>query len=101
VEWLRRLAEEGAEATPEETANLPEELTIEEAAAVAKRAPSTVRGWAPQIEGAYKVHGRDWRIPRASLLSFMRSGASEAEPDIEPPSEANLGDWRQHYRGAA
>jgi excisionase family DNA binding protein len=49
------------------------DLTVEEVAAALHRKPSTVRSWcaARRIEGAYRLRGREWRIPLAALRTFQ------------------------------
>ena len=71
------------------------DLTVDQFAAELNRAPSTVRGWcaAGQVSGAYRLHGREWRIPRASL-----SGLSDRPkgPRWRNDRPVGLDEWRQH-----
>jgi len=48
------------------------DLTVAELSARFHRAPSTVRAWleAGRFPAAYKLNGRDWRVPPAALESF-------------------------------
>lgn len=48
------------------------DLTVGELSAHYHRAPSTVRAWleAGRFPGAYKLNGRDWRVPPAALEAF-------------------------------
>lgn len=58
------------------------DLTVADVAEALGRAESTVRGWL--LEGAlagYKLRGREWRVPRASLREFLdRQGDSKPTP---------------------
>ena len=70
---------------------------------------STVRAWCEQgrFQGAFKLNGRDWRVPAASLTSYLNGQrVSETAPEIVtqcgrrrrririPAPSADLGDWR-------
>jgi excisionase family DNA binding protein len=71
------------------------DLTVAELATRFHRSASTVRDWCEhgRFEGAYKLNGRDWRIPLAALDAFL--AAQRGEKDTSP-----LGAWRA-VRGAA
>ncbi len=50
------------------------DLTVQEAAAELRRAPSTVRGWC--IDGrlrAYKLNHREWRVPHAAMREYLEA----------------------------
>ena len=78
------------------------DLTVEAAAQLLKRKPSTVRGWcaAGDLPGAYR-RGRAWYIPRAALErprapEPVRSTPEPVRSTPEPVrSTPGLGDWRQ------
>jgi hypothetical protein len=72
------------------------DLTVTELAAHFKRSASTVRGWleAGRFPGAYKLNGRDWRTPFASVEAFEKA---QREPKT---AGADLGAWRKHRRSA-
>lgn len=76
--------------------------TVAEVAQRFGRAPSTVRGWldAGVLHG-YKLFGREWRIPAASVTAFQAAqrGVRRATPPDLPAS--SLDTWRAHVRGAA
>ena len=65
------------------------------------RAPSTVRAWleAGRFPGAYKLRGRDWRVPPAGVASFLESERAVrpgGAPRVRPArGTANIGDWRK------
>ncbi len=74
-----------------------EDLTLEQAAERVGRAVSTVRGWANrgQLEGAYKLRGRDWRIPVVALQTFL-DGERTRTPTVRSRGPVDLGSWRKH-----
>jgi hypothetical protein len=83
-------------------------LTVAQIADRLRRSASTVRGWceAGRFADAFKLNGRDWRVPVASLEVFLRGQrperptSSAALPQRRraklrvTPERANLGDWR-------
>ena len=71
------------------------DLTVAELAARFPRSASTVRDWCEhgRFEGAYKLNGRDWRIPVTALDLFL------AEQRGQRPA-AQLGAWRAVRRSA-
>lgn len=77
-----------------------EDLTIEETAERVRRAPSTVRGWLTSglIPEAYKLRGRDWRIPPGALTRFLeREAEGKAGPTLRPRrGKPDLGEWKKH-----
>jgi excisionase family DNA binding protein len=73
------------------------DLTVEQVAEKLNRSPSTIRGWlaADRLPGAYRLRGREWRIPLATLQAFLKREAGGA--DVEPRLAAGkirLGAWR-------
>lgn len=67
------------------------DLTVPQLAVLFSKAESTVRGWleAGAFEGAYRLHGKQWRAPPSSVTAFQARQAT--------PSEANgdLSAWRR------
>src|SRR6266516_2903943 len=65
-------------------------LTVGEVAARFHRATSTVRAWveAGRFIDAYKLEGRDWRIPESSVAAFI--AAQKRGPAHQP----DIGAWR-------
>lgn len=72
--------------------------TVGDVAAAVGRAPSTVRGWcrAGRLPDAYRLHGREWRIPAESLQA-LRQNATTNNKDKAPSRrrKADLADWRR------
>ncbi len=71
------------------------DFTVAELAARFHRSPSTVRDWCEhaRFEGAYKLNGRDWRIPQAAVDTFLVE--QRGEKPVSP-----LGAWRAVRGGA-
>lgn len=67
--------------------------TVEEIGIRYRRKPSTVRGWceAGRFPGAYKLHGREWRIPVAAVAAF---DAEQRPASRHRESVQSLSDWR-------
>ena len=95
-DWLR---EQLADTTGQGAEALDADQTIAQLAERFGRAPSTVRAWleADRFPGAYKLRGRDWRVPAAGVAAFL-----EAERAPRPiasrragGARVSLGDWRK------
>ena len=67
---LNLAASDGGQA---DQAAVPADFTVAELAARFHRSASTVRDWCEhgRFEGAYKLNGRDWRIPQATVDTFL------------------------------
>ena len=65
------------------------DLRVADLAARFHRSASTIRDWCEhaRFEGAYKLNGRDWRIPHAAVEAFVASQRGET-------SRGPLGAWR-------
>ena len=72
------------------------DLSVADLAARFQRSPSTIRGWleAGRFPGAYKLSGRDWRVPVSGVEAFVALERRQAAP------RADLGTWRKHRRPA-
>jgi excisionase family DNA binding protein len=78
------------------------DLTVPELAEELDRAESTVRGWlnAGEIPQAYKLHGREWRVPQAAVRAFLERQRNEVEdPGRIRSRGGSLGDWREEFGG--
>ena len=95
VAWLRARLEAPAAGATEPIGDLS-------CAAVAKalgRQAGTVRGWCArgEIPGAYRLNGREWRVPQASLRTYLeRQGARRGPAETDGPTD--LGSWRRSAR---
>ncbi len=67
----------------------PAEFTVAELSTRFHRSASTVRGWCERgrFEGAYKLNGRDWRIPKTAVDAFLAEQRGESRV-------RRLGAWR-------
>jgi hypothetical protein len=65
------------------------DLRVADLAARFHRSASTIRDWCEhaRFEGAYKLNGRDWRIPQAAVEVFVAG-------QREQMSGGHLGAWR-------
>ena len=93
VEWLRSLlaADALAGGGPDRL------LTLEEVAELAGRSVSTVRTWcnSGMIEGAFRLHGREWRVPESAWRKHLEA-SQKPEKGLEVPKggPVDLGAWR-------
>lgn len=99
--WLLELLDAG---NPDATPQVPSaDLTVAQVAARFERDPSTVRGWvaAGQFPEAYRLQGRELRIPLAAVLAFeARQRTPGAARRARAPARrsrkpADLGAWRK------
>jgi hypothetical protein len=103
--WLRELlgAPCGQSAAPPTAHNRPADFTVNDLAMRFGRKPCTVRLWVERgmFSGAYRLHGREWRIPAAALAQFeenaRRGVTNHATSHIRPGprSTPRLSDWRK------
>lgn len=104
-EWLLDLL--GERPSGEATAVGPADPTVADLAERFGRSRSTVRWWieAGRFPGAYRLRGREWRVPAAGVAAFEsteRSGAAGPAPrppgvSVVPrtrPATVDLGAWR-------
>jgi len=90
VRWLRAQLEQ-----PEVADDSVADLSCAAVAKLLDRTPGCIRGWCQrgEIVGVYRLNGREWRIPRASLRAYQAAhGAKRSEQNAEP---VNLGSWRE------
>jgi excisionase family DNA binding protein len=68
-------------------------LTLSQVAERVGRAVSTVKGWCNrgELPGAFKLNGRDWRVPPASLEDYLHR---QREPTAPGGNEYDLSSWR-------
>lgn len=70
------------------------DLTVGDLARLFGKQPSTVRGWVERgdFPGAYKLHGKEWRVPASSIEAFQeryRTG-----PWAKARAVSRLSGWR-------
>ena len=74
------------------------DLTLSEVADRVGRAPSTVRSWCSRglLTGAYRLNGRDWRIPAPALDTFLEAqGTRQAAASKGSQGVTELSAWRR------
>lgn len=79
------------------------EHTVADLAARFHRGASTIRGWleAGRFPGAFKLRGRDWRIPPTAIRAFIQAQQENgAAAGARARSGRRLGDWRHVRPGA-
>jgi excisionase family DNA binding protein len=107
VRWLaEQLAADGvSEEKPEADAHEREarvDLTVEQVAArFGRKGTSTVRGWLArgELPGAYRLHGREWRIPVEAVEEMQRAQAAKpraASRGRSTTATTDIGEWRKH-----
>lgn len=97
---LEQLAEEPLQTSGNEAAApLARDLTVKEFGACFGKSASTARLWCEQgsVAGAWKLNGREWRIPLASVERF-REAQGAPPPDTTRPARGSLGDWRRQRK---
>jgi len=79
------------------------DLTIRDLAHLFGKKSSTVRAWVERgdFPGAYKLHGKEWRIPASSVEAFQDRQRDAARRGRHAVSPSGLSEWRQVTRGAA
>ena len=103
-DWVLDQLSDGVPAVlPAVTPALPArvDLTIRDLAEMFGKQPSTVRAWVERgdFPGAYKLHGKEWRVPVSGVEAFQNHQRDGAQPGRH--SRAGLSEWRQVTRGAA
>lgn len=86
---------------PPDAAPIPDvaDSTVEQLAARFERSPSTVRAWceAGLLPGAYRLRGREWRVPESAVEAFVeqeRRGRGD-EAECVSSRRPDLGAWRK------
>ena len=82
---------------PDDEALEVSDLTLFAVAERVGRAPSTVRGWCSRglLVGAYRLNGRDWRVPPAALDAFLEAqGTRRAAASKGSSGGTDLSAWR-------
>jgi hypothetical protein len=94
VNWLRQVLETDAES--DLPVNSVADMSVIEVAEALNRSPATIRGWcsAGEVPGAYKLKGREWRVPLWGLREFLDGQGNRPGSAVRRRREANLGAWR-------
>jgi hypothetical protein len=74
----------------------PADLTVADLCTRFNRKPSAVRAWLERgdFPGAYKLKGRDWRVPAGAVQVFLaKQGIGEQATGRA--AEGDLGAWRR------
>ena len=80
------------------------DLTIRDLAQVFGKRPSTVRAWVERgdFPGAYKLNGKEWRVPASAVEAFQDRQRMRAGPRRRTESAGRLSQWRSvRPRGSA
>ena len=72
------------------------DMTLEAVATEVGRASSTVRTWcnSKRLDGAYRLNGRDWRIPQAALRNFLDEQSRGVPRNQVQNGEGDWDAWR-------
>lgn len=77
------------------------DLSVEDIMKATSRERSTVIGWIHDgdFPGAYKLNGREWRIPPADWKAFLSRKREQrpAEPVPSGGQSVDLGRWRKRF----
>ena len=104
VRWLGELlAAEGQTPQVVQPGGDVVDLTVKEVAARFGRRESTIREWLARgdLEGAYRLYGREWRIPVSSIDRLQRAegrlrDSRRAQNRVE--RSPDIGGWRRHLK---
>ena len=91
VDWVLELLTDGQD-SPARPGTPAVDLNVADLAFLFKKKPSTVRAWIERgdFPGAYKLNGKEWRVPAAAVEAFQRAQQREA---ADPGDD--LSAWRQ------
>lgn len=74
------------------------DLDVADVAAALGRAPSTIRAWlhAGELQGGYKLRGREWRVPREALRAYLDAQRQGTDlTAVFRRREVDLSSWRK------
>jgi hypothetical protein len=85
--------------TPSESHSTPTalvDLTIGDLGRLFGKGPSTVRAWVERgdFPGAYKLHGKEWRVPASAVEAFQDRQRHRKAPSRGAETESRLSAWR-------
>ena len=89
VDWVLELLGDGPTGRPGAPGPVVD-LNVPDLAFLFKKKPSTVRAWIERgdFPGAYKLNGKEWRVPAAAVEAFQK--AQQAAGD-----DGDLAAWRR------
>ena len=95
-DWVLERLSEDVPGVPAAVTRAPParvDLTIRDLARLFGKQPSTVRGWVERgdFPGAYKLHGKEWRVPVSAVDSFQNR-------QRRAKSDTRLSAWRRVRR---
>src|SRR5436190_20275820 len=102
-DWVLERLSEDVPGVPAAVTRAPParvDLTIRDLARLFGKQPSTVRAWVERgdFPGAYKLHGKEWRVPAGSVQEFQvrqrSSLGSSATRNAERPKGDDVGQLR-------
>lgn len=72
--WVLELLGDGG-GTPARPGTPAVDLNVADLALLFKKKPSTVRAWIERgdFPGAYKLNGKEWRVPGAAVEAFQKA----------------------------
>ena len=93
VSWLR---EQLARPAGSDEGLSLSDLTVEQAAKEIGRARSTVRTWCNSgaLEGAYRLRGREWRIPPVGIRRFLDAQGNGKRATRGDQAQCEMDSWR-------
>jgi excisionase family DNA binding protein len=101
VRWLGELLAADSDTPSIAPAESPVvDLSVAEVAQRFRKGPSTIRQWCQsgELAGAYRLHGKGWRVPLSAIEAMQRAQASKhatMATSKQAPSD-DLGAWRAH-----
>jgi hypothetical protein len=105
VRWIAELLDEddrSVELAVREKGSYPimPDLTVGDIMAATQRERPTIIGWirGGGFPGAYKLNGREWRIPAGDWSAFLerKRNGGQANHSATMPRSVDLGRWRAH-----
>ncbi len=100
VSWLREQLT-GRDGSDDEGLALSD-LTVEQAATEIGRARSTIRTWcnSGELEGAYRLRGREWRVPRIAFMRFLQAQTNGKRATRGDRARSGMDSWRGELAAA-
>jgi excisionase family DNA binding protein len=101
VRWIKELLAADDQTLDSGRSDSDVDLTVKEVARRFGRGASTIRTWLARGElvGAYRLHGREWRVPLASIDRLQRAQAEPVAAESMPQRftrSPDVGEWRKH-----